>query len=169
MSQTYWRERQLNSRLTTTFFIIVAALAFVLSVRYWPDRTASHRAGRALTEREIARLFPCSYYPGQASALPMVELLARHADTVALARLDTFESGGFDKPDISWTALLRTCRTLKGRGEPVYLLPIQGPERNFGAGAEGRLFILFTRESGGELLWALEPWLPENEDIASGA
>jgi len=154
--------------MAATAFVIAAAMGLLLCVRYWPGRGASQRTGRALSEKETARLFPRSYFPGQASGPAMVELLTQHADTVALARLDTFEFGGFDKPDISWTAVLRTCRTLKGRSEPVYLLPIQGPERNFGPKAEGRLFIIFTHESGGELLWALEPWLPENEDIAAG-
>jgi hypothetical protein len=151
-----------------TFYIIIAALAFVLSVHYWPGRTGSKEGRRPLTEEEIAQLFPCVYYPGQASAPPVVELLAEYSDTIVLARIATFDFGGFDKPDITWTAVLLTCRSLKGQGEDVYRLPIRSPERNFGPKAVGRLFIVFIRESDDGLIWALEPWLPENEDIACG-
>ncbi len=158
----------MNFKITITFFIIIAALAFVLSVHYWPGRTSSRAGGRALTKEEAQQLFSCSYFPGQASPPAMVELLAEYSDIIVLARIGRFDFGGFDKPDISWTAVLRTCRHLKGKGDDVYRLPIQSPERNFGPKAEGRLFIMFIRESGGELFWALEPWLPENEDIACG-
>lgn len=158
----------MKSRLIVTFFIIIAALALVLSVRYWPGAASSRTGGRALTPGEIEQLYPCSYYPGQASPPPMVELLAECSDTVVLARISRFDFGGFDRPDISWTAVLQTCRSLKGQGDTVYRLPIQSPERNFGPKAVGRLFIMFIRESGDGFIWALEPWLPENEDIACG-
>lgn len=157
------------SRKLLTLMIFVALVVFAvvaIAVHVRVARAPSPGAGPA--GAQIRHLFPCVCYPGEASGAWAVAEMAKLSNTVALVRLESFEFGGFETPDIEWTAVFRAVRILKGEGGPVYRLPIASPERNFGPGADGRLFLLFLRRSGERLLWALEPWLPESEAIAAG-
>jgi len=127
----------------------------------------SHNMIHVLSEPEIREMFPCKYYPGHASSPGRIEILSKYSDSIALARLVEFEFNGFESAEIEWNAVFTLSKYLKGQGGTICSLPIRSPERNFGPGAEGRLFILFMKNMGGESLWILEPWLPESEDMAS--
>lgn len=154
------------SRIITVVFIAcaVSALAVVAS---FPGGGKNGRRDASLTPEQAESLYTCVYYPGQASDPETVRLLGEYSDAAVLARIESFEFGGFTSPEISWEVVLRTSHYLKGQGKPLYKLTITSPERNFGKSAEGRLFMLFVRESGGKFFWALEPWLPENENLIS--
>lgn len=158
---------KVGAKISIAVLLVLSAAAFAYVAVSQGDGTSGTKPHH-LTEEEIRCLFPCVYYPGQASAPGFVGILAEHSDTVILGRIEKFEFGGFDRPDIEWYAILRVSRVLKGQGENAYRLSIQSPERNFGPSAEGRLFFLFLRRQDGRNIWALEPWLPENEDIAAG-
>jgi hypothetical protein len=160
-------EDVMKEKISVLIILAAVAVAFVYVIIRQREGTLTD-SQIPMTREEIERLFPCVYFPGQASPPGAVEVLAHYCDSAVVARIETFESAGFDRPEISWAAILRTVRVLKGECEPVYSLSIQSPQRNFGQGAQGRLFLLFLHTSGGRMLWALEPWLPENEDIASG-
>jgi hypothetical protein len=157
------------SKLILALFGLVSAAALLLGVVLRDGEIPGNGAVVShLSDSQIRSMYPCSYYPGQSSGPGMIELLSKASDSVALGRVDRFDFNGFDSTEIEWEAVIRVTRHLKGQGELVYRLPIRSPERNFGPKAEGRLFLIFFKERDGEMLWALEPWLPEYEDIASG-
>ena len=157
------------SKLVLVLFVLASAAALLLGVVLRDSEIPGNGAVVShLTDSQVRSMYPCSYYPGQSSGPGMIELLSKLSDSVALGRIDRFDFNGFDSTEIEWEAVIRVTRQLKGQGEPVYRFSIRSPERNFGPKAEGRLFLIFFKEQNGEILWALEPWLPEYEDIASG-
>jgi hypothetical protein len=157
-----------TSKILLVSFVAVSAATVLLGIL--PRNGAYHARnadGAELSDSQIRNMYPCTCYPGQLSGPGTIRLLTKASDSIALGRVSRFELSG-DGVDMKWEAVIRTSRQFKGRCDSVYNFAIRSPEQNFGSNAEGRLFLVFIKEYKGELLWTLEPWLPEYEDIASG-